>query len=172
MALAACPACAEDDKAPPLNLNAACESDVVRAVTVQGAAALVEAEHGSVAMVMFYGPGCSLSQAFFPTFLELSADFGAQGVKVFAFSTDECEKDVEDFLAPYETTFEPIELIPWKSGDLTAAFAGIGIVFQSPWTRPLFAVVGKDGVAAMQWEAAGEYDVPLIESVIQAELAM
>jgi thiol-disulfide isomerase/thioredoxin len=170
MVLASGSGCGEDERAPRLKPWEPCASDYVAEVTVQQAAASVETAQGSVALVMFYSSGCSLSVAFFPEFLQVSDNFAEQGLEVFAFSTEECQKNLEEFLASYEIPFDPSVLVPWESGQLSAAFSGIGIQFTSPWTKPMVAVVGKDGAAAMQWEAASEYDVAEIESVIVAEL--
>jgi hypothetical protein len=169
--LASASGCGEDDRAPRLQPWQPCASDYVTEVTVQQAAATVEAVRGSAALVMFYSSGCSLSVAFFPEFLRLSDNFTEQGLAVFAFSTEECKRNLEEFLASYEIPFDPTVLVPWESGQLSAAFSGIGIQFSSPWTKPMVAVVGKDGAVARQWEAASEHDVDEIESVIVAELA-
>ncbi|MBI4704477.1 MAG: hypothetical protein HY744_25525 [Deltaproteobacteria bacterium] len=146
-----------------------CDSDEVATITVQAAGAMVEAQKGNVALVIFYSSRCKLSKAFFPTFLQLSDEFEDDGLKVFAFSTEECEKNLADFLAPQSISFEPTVLVPWVSGELTAAFANIGITFATPWMKPLVAVVGKDGKAARQWTPASEYDTDQIRSVIETE---
>jgi thiol-disulfide isomerase/thioredoxin len=147
-----------------------CASEDVLSVSVQSAATMAEAHEGTVRLVMFYASTCTLSRALFPTFVAISAEYAPQGLATLAFSTDDCAKDLELFLADYAVTFTPAVLLPRNDGDLTAAFGEMGLVFSSPWTKPLVAVVGRDGAAARQWSPTFGTDAPEIRDVITMEL--
>lgn len=171
MALTGATGCGDRERAPQLNPQAACASDYVLDETVQQAAASVEAAHGSVALVMFYASSCPRTVGLLPEFLRISNHFGEQGLEAFAFSTDECKKEVEDLLVSYELTFAPIMLVPWPSGELAAAFSGVGIQFGDTFAQPLLAVISRDGQTVMQWEPATAYDADMIEAVVAEEVA-
>jgi len=119
----------------------------VSLVDVRQAAQRVSSRMGRPTVVMLYSTGCSLSQAAFPEFVKLANQYRSRGVDFVVMSTDEEESfgDVPAFLAQRGAPFEPVAIKPWASGDLSRAFAPLGIRIGSTWTRPLIAMRDRDG---------------------------
>jgi len=159
--------CGSDDRPRALGDYDRCESQFVNAVTCSQMFDVVAEQQGPVLM-MLYSSGCPLSQQFMPEFVDLSERYSDRGVAALAFSTDDCAKHVDAFMTG--VPLEPYWIEPWEEGELGDALLQLGVDLPLPWTRPYVVIVGKDGTAKGQWNGAMEFEVPEIESILEAEL--
>jgi hypothetical protein len=106
----------------------------------------------------------------FPEFAEFSRRAQDAGAQVLAFSTDELvdAHKVPAFLALHGAQLAPLWIRPRARGELTAAFAGTGILVGIPWTRPLLAIRAADG--HILYETQGSQEVAAAEASLMRAL--
>lgn len=126
----------------------------------EGAARRIAAARPAIAtVVILYSSKCGLCEQVMPQLSELARRFQGRGVEWFAFSTDAPEdlEAIVPFLAQSRAPFAPVALRPWAPGQLTRAFAPLGIALDAqPWVRPFIAVRERNGRVAFQAEGVGD----------------
>ena len=136
-------------------------------VDVREAAQRVGARQGRPTVVLLYSTNCPLSQAMFPEFVKLASQQRSRGVDFIVFSTDEADDfgKVPGFLTQHGAPFAPVVIKPWAPGELTRAFAPLGIRVGSTWTRPLVALRDREGRTVGQLE--GQTDLSPLRAALQ-----
>jgi thiol-disulfide isomerase/thioredoxin len=128
-------------------------------VDPEGAARRIAAQQAAATVVILYSSKCGLCQQVMPQLAELARRYQGRGVEWLAWSTDAPEdfEAIAPFLAQSGAPFAPAALRPWAPGQLTRAFAPLGIAIDAqPWTRPFVAVRDRTGKVAFQAEGVGD----------------
>lgn len=121
-------------------------------VTVEEAAARIEASRGRPSVVLLYGTRCRPR-------CRVLADFAAMvrrhpEVAVLAFSDDERGAAVlPALLWRHDANFAPVYLRRWPNGSLDRAMAPLGIHIGTTWTPHLIAVRDANGRVVVQGQA-------------------
>jgi len=116
-----------------------------RNVTVGQAAEMIRAGQGNVRVVLLYGAFCPASREMFPDFVARAEVWRGRDVEVLAFSTDDQESSWRKYLDSRSLPFEKVRILPWRPGQLDAAFRPTGIHIGKTFGTPLIAVVDRDG---------------------------
>jgi thiol-disulfide isomerase/thioredoxin len=133
------------------------------------AAKRIAAQQAAATVVVLYSSKCGLCQQVMPQLSELARRYQGRGVEWLAFSTDAPEDlaSVAPFLAESRAPFALVALRPWAPGQLTRAFAPLGIAIDAqPWTRPFIAVRDRNGKVAFQSD--GVADVSQLAGAVDA----
>ncbi|HEY2856361.1 MAG TPA: hypothetical protein VGJ18_26200 [Gemmatimonadaceae bacterium] len=140
------------------------EKTGVEGLAAEQAAIRIGATRGKPSVVLLYGTECPITQSMFGDFVALAKRHPE--VDFIAFATDEdLAGEVPGFLRQHGASFTPTYIREWQPGELTRAFAPLGIRIGRDWTRPLIAVRDADGRVVVQGEGVG--DISPIESLLQ-----
>lgn len=113
-----------------------------RSVTVDAAAEEIVAARSPV-LVVLYATWIVDEDAHLPEVVELAARCGAAGAEIRAYTVDHYEtplRQLRDSLAALKSPFEPVRLLPWRTGELDRTMSTLGIRVGATWGVPLVAV--------------------------------
>jgi hypothetical protein len=150
----------------PANLPYLHASGPVVGLTVQEAAARIEAVNGRPSIVILYSARPNrgrLTRSMFSAFAAMA--YRHPEVDVLAFDGDAADApDLPAFLRDHRADFAPLYLHDWPDGDLAKAMAPLGIKVDSLWCPPLVAIRDANGFVVMQGD--GMFDVRAMERAL------
>ena len=123
-----------------------------RAVTTFDAAAEIQRQNGRPRIVLLYASTCPESRAMFPAFVEFAGRHAQQGISILAYSTDQSQPQLEQYLGTGSLPFTRIWVRPWQRGAMDAAMKPVGIDIGPTFGTPLIAVIDRNGKVVGQWE--------------------
>jgi hypothetical protein len=124
-------------------------SSVLEHLTVTEAANRIRSKRGTPTLVIVYETSSESGRG--PTLTALAglADTArAAGIEVLAFSMDQYEQPLRDLpglLLQQKAPFAAVHLYQWWPGMLIAAMESAGVHIESPFTPPVFMLIGPDG---------------------------
>ncbi len=126
----------------------------------------IRAEEGHPVVVLLYGSECPLSKAMFPGFVRAAREYGPRGVKFLVFNTDGAQygEYAGEFLRRHQAGFANMVVRDWAPGELDRAMKPLGIRVGSTWTRPLLAVLDREGRVIHQ--SQGQTDLRPLHSTL------
>lgn len=137
-------------------------------LTVVEAAERIRSKKGTPTLVILYetwslsGRGPTLA-----ALAGLADSVRAAGVEVLAFSIDQYDEPLRDLpglLRRQKAPFTPVHLYYWWPGMLISSMDSAGAQIKSPFTAPVFALVGPDGRPL----GGGDQVVPSAAAVLRA----
>lgn len=136
--------------------------------TADEAANPIRMSTGRLTVVILYGQNCPRSQAMFPGFVQLANLHAGDDVRFATFAMDRTANEVPEFLSRYQAPFDPFFIRRPHGAALAGALASFGFRLHPGWQYPYIAVLGRDGRAVGQWEAATNLQV--VENAIRGAL--
>jgi cytochrome oxidase Cu insertion factor (SCO1/SenC/PrrC family) len=126
---------------------------------------------GAVSVLVIYSSQCPVCRQVMPELSALARDTQARGVQWKAFSVDapEDRPGLPDYLAQTRAPFAAVAIRPWPSGNLTRAFAELGVTIADSFARPFIAVRDKAGKVVFQGDGVGQ--LSNVRAALDAALA-
>jgi hypothetical protein len=131
----------------------------VEQITVATLAERMAATTKDWTVVLLYSIHMPHAGTFFPQLVALHRTYENRSVDFELYSTDYDEDlpNIAPFLARHQAGFPPARIIPWQRGQLSAAMTGVGLAVGKTWSKPLIALLDRQGTVI--WQAQGSADL-------------